>query len=41
MRRFWRNNGLSAVLVALFLVALAGQGVAGHRYFNQEQREHA
>jgi hypothetical protein len=40
MRRFWRNNGLSAVLVAMFLVALAGQSVAGHRYFNQEQRDH-
>ena len=41
MRRFWRNNGLSAVLVALFLASLAGQSVAGHRLHNQEQREHA
>ena len=40
MHRFWRNNGLSIVLFAMFLVSLAGQSVAGHRRFNDDQREH-
>ena len=40
LHRFLRNNGLSLVLSALFLVALAGQSVAGHRRYNDDQREH-
>jgi len=40
MRRFWRDNGLSVVLLATFLVCLAGQSVAGHRFHNAEQRDH-
>jgi hypothetical protein len=40
MRRFWRHNGLSVVLLALFVVTLVGQSVAGHRHHNAEQREH-
>jgi hypothetical protein len=40
MHRFWRNNGLSVVLVAIFLLTLAGQSVAGHRHYNDDQREH-
>ena len=40
MHRFWRNNGLSLVLVAMFLLALVGQTVAGHRHYNDDQREH-
>ena len=40
MRRAVRNNSLSIVLFALFFVFLAGQSVAGHRVFNEEQVEH-
>ena len=40
MRRFWRNNGLSIVLILLFVITLAGQTLAGHRHYNQEQRAH-
>ena len=40
MRRLLRENGLSIVLVSLFLVFWIGQSVAGHREHNSEQREH-
>jgi hypothetical protein len=40
MRRLFRENGLSLVLVTLFLIFWAGQSVAGHREYNAEQREH-
>jgi hypothetical protein len=40
MRRFWRNNGLSLVLAALFVVSLVGQAVAGWRHDNEEKRAH-
>lgn len=40
MRRLVRENGLSIVLVSLFLLFLIGQSVAGHRNHNSEQREH-
>ena len=40
MRRVWRDNGLSIVLLALFILSLVGQSVAGHRHYNDEQRDH-
>jgi hypothetical protein len=40
MRRVFRENGLSIVLVLLFLVFWIGQSVAGHRQYNSEQRDH-
>jgi hypothetical protein len=40
MHRFWRNNGLSVVLVVLFLTSLVGQTIAGYRHYNEEQRDH-
>jgi hypothetical protein len=40
MRRWIRDHGLSITLFALFLATLAGQSAAGHRTYNQEQREH-
>ena len=40
MRRFWRDNGLSIVLLTLFVVSLIGQSLAGHRHHNDEQLEH-
>ena len=40
MRRLFRENGLSIVLVLLFLLFWVGQSVAGHREYNSEQRDH-
>jgi hypothetical protein len=40
MRRLLRDNGLSLVLVAFFLLTLVGQSLAGHRHHNSEQQEH-
>lgn len=40
MRRFFRENGLSVVLLSLFLVFWVGQGVAGHREHNSGLRDH-
>jgi hypothetical protein len=38
--RFWRDNGLSVVLVALFLLLLAGQIFSGWFHYNDELVEH-
>ena len=40
LRRFVREHGLSLVAVALFALSLAGQTIAGHRVYNDEQRQH-
>ncbi len=40
MRRILRENGLSIVLVSLFLIFWVGQSVVGHLEHNNEQREH-
>jgi hypothetical protein len=40
MRRLLRENGLSIVLLSLFLLFWVGQSVAGHREYNSEQLEH-
>src|SRR5688500_13819128 len=40
MQRFLRNNGLSLVLVLLFLLFWIGQTLTGLREHNNEQREH-
>jgi hypothetical protein len=40
MRRVLRENGLSIVLVSLFLTFWLAQSVAGHREHNSEQQEH-
>jgi hypothetical protein len=40
IRRIWHDYGLSIVLIALFLMTLAGQTLAGWRVFNNDQREH-
>jgi Domain of unknown function (DUF6766) len=40
VKRTLRDNGLSLVLFGLFFVFVAGQSVAGHVVFNQDQREH-
>ena len=41
MRRILRENGLSIVLMSLFLLFWAGQSVVGHREHNSEQRQHS
>jgi hypothetical protein len=40
MRLFLKHNGLSLAFLALFVGALAGQAVAGHADFNEEQVRH-
>jgi hypothetical protein len=40
LKRWLRDNSLSLVLFASFLVFLAGQALAGWRHFNQEQQQH-
>jgi hypothetical protein len=40
MQKFLRNNGLSLVLLFLFLLFWLGQAVAGWSVFNEEQLEH-
>src|SRR5690606_36060068 len=40
MRRIWRDNGLTLVLVAMFLVSFVGQAMAGQRVHNEERLKH-
>ena len=40
MKRLWKRNGLSVTLFVLFLVALVGQSMSGHRQYNEEQSSH-
>ena len=40
MRRFLRDNGLTLVVFALFLLFMAGQTVAGAAQYNEERRSH-
>ena len=40
MHRFLRENSLSLVLFFLFFCTMAGQTLAGHREYNEEQEDH-
>src|SRR3954463_15897627 len=40
MRRFFRNNGLTLVIMGLFLLAWVGQAATGLREHNNQQRDH-
>ncbi len=40
MRGWLRDHGLTLVMFGLFAVSLVGQGIAGLRSYNQDQREH-
>ena len=40
MPRFVRGNSLALFFAAIFLAALAGQAVAGHRLYNEEALQH-
>ena len=40
MRRVIRDNGLSIVLLGLFILALVGQSIAGWSVFNEDRQEH-
>jgi hypothetical protein len=39
-RRFWRDNGLSVVLVIFFLLFFGGQTFSGWFHYNEELQEH-
>jgi hypothetical protein len=41
MRRFLRDNGLALFFLAIFLAAVAGQAIAGHNLYNEQETEHA
>jgi hypothetical protein len=38
---FWKNNGLSAVLLALFLGTLGAQSLAGWLTYNEDRKTHS
>ena len=40
MRRRLHENGLSLFFLAIFLLALGGQAIAGHEAYNNDQLEH-
>ena len=40
MRQFFRNNGLSIVLFALFFFSLCGQYLTGLHEYNEDQKRH-
>ena len=40
MKSFWRDNGLTIVLGAMFLVSVVGMVWSGHAAYNDELREH-
>lgn len=40
MSRFFRNNGLSVVMLVLFFFSLLGQSITGFHEYNQDQEEH-
>jgi hypothetical protein len=39
MKRLWRNNGLSIVLLSLFLAFWSGQALVGRHEYNEEREE--
>ena len=41
MRRFLRENGLALFFLAIFLAAVAGQAIAGHNLYNEQELSHA
>src|SRR3954452_8314763 len=41
MRRFLRDNGLTLFFLVLFLASIAGQAVAGHNLYNEQEMQHA
>lgn len=40
MGNFFRNNGLTLVLLILFALSLVGHSITGMREYNDDQREH-
>src|SRR5215212_9952591 len=40
MKAFVRNNSLSLFFLTIFLLALAGQAIAGHNLHNEEAKAH-
>jgi hypothetical protein len=39
-RNFWRDNGLTIALLALFAFSIVGHALAGWGAYNEEQRQH-
>jgi uncharacterized membrane protein YbaN (DUF454 family) len=39
-RSFWRDNGLTLALLALFAASIVGHALAGWGAYNEEQRQH-
>ncbi|HKY26910.1 MAG TPA: DUF6766 family protein [Pyrinomonadaceae bacterium] len=40
MKKVLKENGLSIVLLLLFVAFIAGQAITGHAEYNEDQREH-
>jgi hypothetical protein len=40
MKRFFRENGLTLAMLALFVLCWVGQGLSGWKHHNEEQRDH-
>ncbi|HEV2915527.1 MAG TPA: DUF6766 family protein [Pyrinomonadaceae bacterium] len=40
MRRILRNNGLSIVMLSLFVLAAVGQSITGYHEYNDDEQEH-
>lgn len=40
MRLFLRNNGLSIVILGVFLALMVGQSITGHLQHNEDQKDH-
>jgi hypothetical protein len=40
MRRFIRDNGLSLLLLSMFLATIIGQSITGFQVYNNDQRDH-
>lgn len=40
MRTFFRENGLSCIMLAFFVIFVVGQSITGYANYNDEQRSH-
>ncbi|HEX7483684.1 MAG TPA: DUF6766 family protein [Candidatus Saccharimonadales bacterium] len=41
MKKFWKNNSLSIVLIALFVIFVIGQTITGYQVNNNELEDHS
>ena len=40
MRRFFKDNGLTIAVSALFIISLVGHAIAGHLHYNADREAH-